>query len=202
MTAALELLDWRRRVCALYEGVRAELYPHVAHAGWAAVRDQLFAEHPQSPVDRETFRGLEVPDHDPAWRAVVRMEPAEPLRLEIPTATDGIVPWERVGVLRTPWGPLDAWWLDSYGGGLWIPVRDAGSGTLSYGGGRYLYDTVKGADLGTTDDGELVVDLNYLYAPSCAHDPRWSCPLPPPGNVLDVVVPVGELTAPSTGRGR
>ena len=194
MTAALELLDWRRRVHALYDGVRGEIHPHVAHAGWAAVRDQLFAEHPQSPVDRETFRGLDVPDHDATWRAVVRLEPAEPLRIEVPTATDGVVPWERVGVLRTPWGPLDAWWLDSYGGGLWIPVRDAGSGTLSYGGGRYLYDTVKGADLGTTEDGELVVDLNYLYAPSCAHDPRWSCPLPPPGNVLDVVVPVGELT--------
>ncbi len=195
MTAALELLDWRRRVHALYDGVRAEPHAHVAHAGWSAVRDQLFAEHPQSPVERGTFRGLDVPDHDPAWRALVRLEPAEPLRLEVPTATDGVVPWERAGVLRTPWGPLDAWWLDSYGGGLWIPVRDAGSGTLSYGGGRYLYDTVKGADLGTTQDGELVVDLNYLYAPSCAHDPRWSCPLPPPGNVLDVAVPVGELSA-------
>jgi len=194
VTAALELLDWRRRVHALYDAVRAEAHPHVAHAGWAAVRDQLFAEHPQSPVDRESFRGLDVPDHDPAWRATVRLEPAEPLRIEVPTATDGVVPWERAGVLLTPWGPLDAWWLDSYGGGLWVPVRDAGSGTLSYGGGRYLYDTVKGADLGTTADGELVVDLNYLYAPSCAHDPRWSCPLPPPGNVLDVVVPVGELS--------
>ncbi len=194
MSAALELLDWRRRVHALYDGVRAEAHPAVAHAGWATVRDQLFAEHPQSPVDRATFRGLSVPEHDPAWRAAVRLEPAEPLRLDIPTATDGLVPWQRVGVLRTPWGPLDVWALDSYGGGLWVPVRDAGSGTLSYGGGRYLYDTVKGADLGTTEDGELVVDLNYLYAPSCAHDPRWSCPLPPPGNVLDVVVPVGELS--------
>ena len=83
------------------------------------------------------------------------------------------------------------WWLDSYGGGLWIPVKDPGA--TSYGGGRYLYDTVKGADLGTTGDGTLVVDLNFLYAPSCAHDPRWVCPLAPAGNVLDVAVPVGEL---------
>ena len=98
-------------------------------------------------------------------------------------------------MLRTPWGPLDAWWLDAYGGGLWVPVRDAGSGRQSYGGGRYLYDTVKGADLGTTGDGALVVDLNFLYAPSCAYDPRWSCPLAPEGNALPVVVPVGELLA-------
>jgi uncharacterized protein (DUF1684 family) len=191
---ALELLDWRRQVLDLYDGVRAELYPHVAHAGWTAVRDRLFAEHACSPVpDRSSFPGLEVGDYDPQWRAVVRLEPAQPQRIEVATSTDGVVPFDRAGVLRTPWGPLDVWELASYGGGIWIPVRDAGSGALSYGGGRYLYDTVKGADLGTTPDGELVVDLNFLYAPSCAHDPRWSCPLPPPGNVLDVVVPVGEL---------
>ena len=118
----------------------------------------------------------------------MRLEPAPPERLETREAV-----FDRAGVLRTPWGPLDAWSLTSYGGGLWVPVRDAGSGRLSYGGGRYLYDTVKGADLGTTADGALVVDLNFLYAPSCAHDARWECPLAPTGNVLDVAVPVGEL---------
>lgn len=190
---SLELLDWRRQVAALYAGVRAESSPAVAHEGWYAVRDRLFAEHPESPVPAGTSTGLTVAAYDPAWRVGVRLETAAPHRLELETATDGLVPFERVGVLHTPWGPLDAWWLDSYGGGLWVPVRDAGSGTLSYGGGRYLYDTAKGADLGTLLDGDLVVDLNFLYAPSCAHDPRWACPLAPPGNVLDVVVPVGEL---------
>lgn len=194
MTTPLELLDWRRQVAALYEGVRAEVYPHVAHAGWVAVRDQLFADHPCSPVlAPNSFQGLHVADYDPAWRVTARLEPAEPQRIELPTATDGVVPFERAGRVRTPWGTLEVWSLASYGGGLWIPVRDAGSGRVSYGGGRYLYDTVKGADLGTTPDGELVVDLNFLYAPSCAHDPRWSCPLAPPGNELAVEVPVGEL---------
>ncbi|MCW2614773.1 MAG: hypothetical protein JWN08_1767 [Frankiales bacterium] len=188
---SLDLLDWRRQVAKLYDDVRAESHPRVAHAGWAAVRDQLFGEHPQSPADRGTFRGLTVAPYDPGWRVEVPLEPAEPRRIEVPTATDGIVPFERIGVLRTPWGSLDAWWLDSYGGGLWIPLKDPSPRT--YGGGRYLYDTVKGADLGTTADGCLVVDLNFLYAPSCAHDPRFSCPLAPEGNVLQVEVPVGEL---------
>lgn len=196
MTGVLELLDWRRQVTQLYDGVRAELYPHVAHAGWVAVRDRLFAEHPCSPLgDREGFTGLVVADYDPDWRVTARLEPAAPQQISMTTGTGEGIPFERVGVLRTPWGTLDAWSLLSYGGGLWIPVRDAGSGPLSYGGGRYLYDTVKGADLGTTLDDELVLDLNFLYAPSCAHDPRWSCPLAPPGNALDVEVPVGELLA-------
>lgn len=190
----LDLLDWRRQVARLYDGVRAESSPRVAHAGWQAVRDQLFAEHPCSPADREGFRGLRVAAYDPDWRAEVRVEPAPPRRLEIPTATDGVVPFERIGVLRTPWGPLDAWWLDTYGGGLWVPVRDRSNGRGTYGGGRYLLDTAKGADLGTNADGALVVDLNFLYAPSCAHDPRWDCPLAPEGNELDVSVVVGELS--------
>lgn len=201
MDFVLELLDWRRQVHELYDGIRAEIYPHVAHAGWIAVRDRLYAEHACSPVPAPAaFPGLKVADYDPDWRLTARLEPAAPRRIEIPTATGEAVPFDRAGVVRTPWGPLDAWSLASYGGGLWIPVRDTGSGRLSYGGGRYLYDTVKGADLGTTPDFELVIDLNFLYAPSCAHDPRWSCPLAPDGNVLPVEVPVGELSPASGSR--
>lgn len=189
------MLDWQREVTRLYADVRAESHPAVAHAGWSAVRDRLHAEHPGSPVaDGDHFSGLTVPDHDAAWRVEVRVEPAPASREVLATGPGATVTADRVGVLRTPWGPLDVWWLGSYGGGLWVPVRDAGSGTHSFAGGRYLYDTANGADLGTGPDGGLVVDLNFLHAPSSAHDPRRTCPLPPPGNVLDVVVPVGELT--------
>jgi len=85
------------------------------------------------------------------------------------------------------------WWLGSYGGGVFVPLRDATSGRTTYGGGRYLLDTVKGADLGgSASDGVLVLDLNFAYNPSCAYDPAWACPLAPPGNVLAVEVPAGE----------
>ena len=95
-------------------------------------------------------------------------------------------------------GDLDVWWLASYGGGLFVPVKDALAGKQTYGAGRYLLDTVKGADLGgdvdlQTGRGTLVVDLNFAYNPSCAYDPQWACPLAQPGNTLPVPVPVGEL---------
>jgi uncharacterized protein (DUF1684 family) len=86
---------------------------------------------------------------------------------------------------------LDAFWLEGYAGGLFVPFKDGTSGTETYGAGRYLLDTVKGADLGETEGG-LVLDFNFAYAPSCAHDPRWACPLAPPGNVLSVPVRAGE----------
>ena len=190
--AALQRLDWLRRTTDLYAAVRAERHVRTAHGGWAAVRDELYASHPASPA-HHGHTGFLVPDHDPAWRAVVRLEEAEPHRIVLPSSADRVAPFDRVGVLRTPWGALDAWQCASYGSGLWIPVRDAGSGSATFGGGRYLYDTANGVDLGSSPDGELVVDLNFLYAPACAHDPRELSPLPPPGNRLDVVVPVGEL---------
>ena len=83
------------------------------------------------------------------------------------------------------------WWLDQYGGGLFLPLRDATAGDASYGGGRYLLDTAKGADLGADGEG-LVIDLNFLYHPSCRYDVRWVCPLAPPGNTIDVPVRAGE----------
>ena len=183
----LDELDWRREVTRLYTAVRAERSPAVAHAGWVTARDRLLAEHPCSPADRGAFPGLEVPDHDAAWRVEVRLVPAPPRRLP------GPVPGERVGVLPTPWGEIGVWRLDAYGGGIWVAVRDRGSGRLSSSAGRVLYDTACGVDLGTGPDGGLVVDLNFLHAPDRVHDPRRVGPQLPPDDVLPVVVPVGEL---------
>jgi uncharacterized protein (DUF1684 family) len=196
---SLTLLDWRRQVRDLYAQVRADPDPVSAHELWQTARDELFATHPDSPLlpeARAAFTGLNVAPYDPALRFEVTLDPdVEPNRLEVPTATDGVVPFERIGVLRLPGlGDLDAWWLDSYGGGLFVPVKDAAAGRETYGGGRYLLDTVKGADLGgDVRAGELVVDLNFAYNPSCAYDPAWTCPLAPPGNTLAVPVRAGEL---------
>jgi uncharacterized protein (DUF1684 family) len=194
----LTLLDWRRRVHALYAEVRAEPDPAQAHERWRTGRDELFATHPDSPLlpeARRGFRGLPVAAYDPAWRFEVSVEPSgEPAHLEVPTGTDGTVVFDRVGRAELPGaGSLDVWWLGSYGGGVFVPLKDASAGRRTYGGGRYLLDTVKGADLGgDAASGRLVLDLNFAYNPSCAYDPAWACPLAPPGNVLDVEVPVGE----------
>lgn len=196
---AMDVLDWRRRVREIYQAVRTESRPHHAHTVWAGRRDELFATHPASPLTpeaRRRFAGLPVAPYDPAFRFEVEVEPAEPDRMDVPTGSDGIVPFERVGVIDLPRvGPLDVWWLASYGGGLFVPLRDglAGKDGGTFGGGRYVLDTVKGADLGAADDGGLVVDLNFAYNPSCAYDAAWACPLAPPGNIVTAVVPVGEL---------
>ena len=92
-------------------------------------------------------------------------------------------------------GSLDVWRLTTYGGGIFVPVKDGlrGAPGGTYGGGRYLLDTIKGADLGIDPRANtLVIDLNFAYNPSCAYDPAWACPLAPLTNTVTVPIPVGE----------
>ncbi len=196
---ALEIADWRRRVFALYAEVRHATDLYAAHDLWRRERDRLFAGHPSTPLlpaDLAEFTGLNVKPYDPDWRFEVQITPAEPRRFAVETGTDGIVPFDLVGVVDVPAvGPLDVWRLASYGGGLFVPVKDALAGRPggTYGGGRYLLDTVKGADLGAgSAPDSLVLDFNFAYNPSCAYDPAWACPLAQPGNTVAVEIPVGE----------
>jgi uncharacterized protein (DUF1684 family) len=195
---ALELLDWRRRIADLYAEVRAAADPSAGWDRWCEVRDELFATHPSSPIparDRAAFAGIPVFPYDPASRVIGRLEPSSAERIEIGASDGGSFAFTRVGrvvfALRGSDRALDVFWLDGYAGGLFVPFRDATSGAETYGGGRYLLDTAKGADLGEIDGG-LVLDFNFAFAPSCAHDPRWACPLAPPGNVLSCPVRAGE----------
>lgn len=198
---SLTLLDWRRRVARLYEEVRGEPDIVAAHDHWRRTRDDLLRTHPDSPIpqpQRAGYPGAPVAAYDPQLRFDVLVDTDVPPRhMELPTGSDGIVPFDRIGIAHLPrYGDLDVWWLGSYGGGVFVPVKDSSAGVTSYGGGRYLIDTVKGADLGG-DDGRLILDFNFAYNPSCAYDPAWACPLAPAGNTLSRPLPAGELVPSS-----
>jgi uncharacterized protein (DUF1684 family) len=194
----LDLLDYKRRVHALYARVRAEPDPARGFAAWVAERDDLFAHHPQSalpPERRAGFAGLSYFPHDPAGRVLAEVSSTDRRRYDVPASDGATMSFERIGVahfaLEGEPAQLEVYWLVAYGGGLFVPFADATGGEESYGAGRYLLDTVKGADLGARD-GRLVLDFNLAYNPSCAYDPRWSCPLAPPPNRLAVPVRMGE----------
>jgi uncharacterized protein (DUF1684 family) len=199
---ALDLLDWRRRVFELYAEVRAADDPRAGWERWRTVRNELFARHPQSPVpapERGSFREVPCFDHDPEARVLAEVVPLEPEHFDIGASDGGTYGFTRIAEARfelhgTPLR-LELYWLDGYGGGLFVPFRDATAGRTTYGAGRYLLDTVKGADLGRAPDGRLILDFNLAYNPSCSYDPRWSCPLAPPPNRLEVAVEAGERVA-------
>jgi uncharacterized protein len=196
-TSELELVDWRRRMSELFAAVRAEDDPADGHSVWRAGRDELFRTHPQSPLlpdDPLRRTGLPYWPYDPRWRFEVLLEPAESLRLDVATGGDEVTLLKRIGRVRLP-APIeesiDVWWLRQYGGGIFIPLKDATAGHSSYGAGRYALDTAKSADLGG-DHSSFVLDLNFTYHPSCRYNPAWVCPLAPPGNTITVAVTAGE----------
>lgn len=155
---ALSLLGWRRAIHEAYAAARAAPEPQQGWQRWRAARDRLFAEHPQSPLDDVSrFTGLPFAPYDERLRFTVPVRDADPVRIDVATS-DGTVPLERVGRVDLPVGSLDVWWLAGYGGGLFLPFADRTNGGSTYGGGRYLLDTVKGADLGQQGD-DLIVDL-------------------------------------------
>jgi uncharacterized protein len=196
--AELELADWRRRVAGLYAEVRADDDPERAHAHWRQVRDELIGKHAQSPalpVDIVRSAGVPYWPYDPELRFELPLRlPTADDSVSIPTDSGNTTRLRLIGRIELP-PPLevslDVWSLQQYASGLFVPVRDGTAGDSSYGGGRYLLDTAKGADLGGGSD-TLIVDLNFLYHPSCRYNPAWQCPLAPPGNVIEARIEAGE----------
>ncbi len=195
---SLSLLDYRRRTQELYAAYRDGVDHRSAVAEWRSARDELLTGHPDGALHG---RGpVPYAPYDPSVRHELDIDTdVAPRRLDLATQDDGTVSMRRLGVLHVPdVGDLDVWWLRQYAGGIFVPLKDATSGTTSYGGGRYLLDTAKGADHGSDVDpvsgrGRLRLDLNLAYHPSCAYDVRWSCPLAPLGNTVAAPVGAGEL---------
>jgi uncharacterized protein len=197
-SALLALLDWRRQVAELYAEIRSTPDAVAAWQRWTRERTRLLREHPESPVppaERGAYSGPHVYDYDPDWRLLASVQTAEPVRLELPTSGSAPMAFTRFGQAAFSAGgrvlTLDLYWLEGYGGGLFVPFADLTNGSATYGAGRYLWDSIKGADLGV-QDGRLVLDFNFAYPPSCSYDPSWLCPLAPPANRLPVAVPAGE----------
>ncbi len=196
MQDLVDLVDWRRRVGDLYRLDSLEEFRRG--------RDELFKHHPQSPIEpdeRASFSSLSYFDPDPVYRVSARIEPGDGDELVIETGgADGAITYRRAGrlvfELQGQACSLTVLSLVQYGGGLFVPFKDATSGHETYGGGRYLFDTAKDTDglvlEVETGSLEVTIDFNYAYNPSCVYSPLWACPLAPRENTLAVPVRAGE----------
>jgi uncharacterized protein (DUF1684 family) len=171
--------------------------------GYRADKDDYFRSGHGSPVppgERATFTGIPYFAVDESYVVEdLALEPYdgdEPVRFEIPTTDGRLRPAERAGVFRFELAGrpqrLTAYRMAGADGEagetLFVPFLDATSGTETYGAGRYL-------DLEPDDDGTWTLDFNLAYHPSCVYDPRFSCPLTPAENRLDLRVEAGERLA-------
>ena len=179
----------------MYATIR-QLDPEQGWDAFKSERDILFKTHPQSPLSepqREKFKELEYFPYDSRWRLTVPLEaPRTGSIIELDLGDDVDFRLTEIGqVLIRPNARLSLFWVEGYGGGLFLPFADGTNGETSYGGGRYLLDGIKGADLGMQGE-QIILDFNFAYNPSCVYDERWVCPLPPEQNRLPIEVQAGE----------
>jgi uncharacterized protein (DUF1684 family) len=209
MSEYLDLYDYRCRVAAMYrernQAILAGEDPAAVWQRFCKARDELFALHPQSALDEEqrrSFQGLLYFPYNPAMRFVVDIDTnVEPMRLTVVMNAEESMTMTTVGRVHFAVDgesvALSLYWLNIYSGGLFLPFRDATSPAESYGGGRYLFDTIKGSVFlpvpGVAGWKRIMLDFNYAYNPSCAYNNRWVCPLAPAENRLSVPIRAGEM---------
>ncbi len=67
---------------------------------------------------------------------------------------------------------------------LFLPFTDATNGNETYSGGRYI-------DLRIPEGDQIVIDFNKAYNPYCTYNKKYSCPIVPSQNSLDIEIFAG-----------
>ena len=163
-----------------------------------AEKDRVFAADPETipAAKRAVFLPLKYYSIDPAFKvpASLKLSKDRPV-FDMPTSTGTNRKMQRVGLLEfTLQGQqmsLEAFVENGTQQitSLFVPFADLTTGTETYAAGRYL-------DLKPTATGFYVIDFNRAYNPTCAYNPTWECPYPPPSNRLKVAIRAGEKAPP------
>lgn len=164
-----------------------------------AEKNSEFLEDEMSPLDsrkKKEFNGLSYFSIDPKWRITARLEKySKPDTIKMKTTTErlplyliygkaffvlegkefALTIYRNVGLMSKP----------GYEDYLFVPFRDESSGMESYGGGRYI-------DAREVEGNSLVIDFNKAYNPYCVYSKKYSCPVPPSENFLEIPVTAGE----------
>ncbi|HEU4320023.1 MAG TPA: DUF1684 domain-containing protein [Acidimicrobiia bacterium] len=145
---------------------------------------------PLGPGDHSDFEGLAYFDPNPDLVFTTSVEPGDGSEVRVQTSDDREKVYSNFGTVsfEIAGQPVELTVYETVHG-LFLPFRDATSGHSTYGAGRYL-------DLEPNEDGTLTIDFNLAYNPSCVYSDGWSCPIPPPGNWMQVPVEAGEKNFP------
>tara|TARA_R110000868_G_scaffold14075_3_gene65716 strand:- start:11034 stop:11678 length:645 start_codon:yes stop_codon:yes gene_type:complete len=145
--------------------------------------------------DRKDFEGLAFFEVDTTYRVLAKfVRTPNALPFLMPTTTDrkseevvyGIAYFSLKGkqyqleIYQNP--VLTA--QEKYRDYLFLPFSDSTNGNESYTGGRYI-------DLSIPEKDSVLIDFNKAYNPYCAYNKKYSCPIVPKVNSLEVAVKAG-----------
>ena len=137
---------------------------------------------------KQPFSGVDIFDYDPRWRIEAEWRSLVPPQvMEVPNVSGDLklveVAWQ--AVFSVGGEEIALLPMSVSEGKVFFVFRDATSGRISYGAGRFL-------DAAPPQDGRIVLDFNFAYSPPCAFTPFATCPLPPPENWLSLAISAGE----------
>lgn len=162
-----------------------------------------FANTEESPLTKEdvkTFKALDFFKIDEKYsvEASFELTPDAPV-FEMQTTTDRLPLYKKYGVASFTLNGKDCTlslyqnqqYMTSleHGNLLFLPYNDLSNGGASYGGGRFI-------DIETPEKGSktIVIDFNKSYNPYCAYNHKYSCPIPPSENNLNIEILAGVKT--------
>lgn len=156
---------------------------------------------PLLPKDLKNFKGLDFFPVDSSFIVLATFTPTQNASIfEMPTTTERAPLYKEFGVVHfslqnkplelTIYQSQDDLKDEKYKDYLFLPFTDNTSGSESYGTGRYM-DIMLG-DL--NKDNTIILNFNNTYNPYCAYNAKYSCPLTPRKNHLDIEVKAGIKT--------
>lgn len=167
-------------------------------ASFRAEKEAVFKDPEKSPLtekDRKTFDGLPYYPANEKYRVKADFKRVRGSVIEMPTTTDRIAKYRPYGELHFEVngqsGTLTVYESVSMGlqkepedETLFLPFTDETNGLDTYGGGRYI-------DIAKQDGDQWVLDFNLAYNPYCAYNGKYSCPIPPRNNRLEMSIEAG-----------
>ncbi len=153
---------------------------------------------PLKSVDLKNFKGLDFFPIDSSFIVIATLKKTKNAPVfEMATTTDRKPLYKEFGVLffklkgidcqLTIYQSQDNLKDEKYKNYLFLPFTDETSGNESYGGGRYM--DVMSTDI--TSENTVILNFNNTYNPYCAYNEKYSCPLTPRKNHLDIEIKAG-----------
>ncbi len=201
-----DLYDYRQRTFLMYRKrnslLQEDTNPAAVAQQFREEKDDLFLNHPQSALDNDQkskFKGLSYFPYNPSYVIETEIIEIPPRAITVQKNAYESMTMTSVAqvtfAIKDQAATLSIYWLELYGGGLFLPFHDATSPDTCYGAGRYLFDTIKGSNfLESMKNGKrtIILDFNYAYNPSCAYNKAWVCPLAPVENRIEPAIEAGE----------
>ena len=192
LTLLLSAILWSGMTSAQTDTYKAEILK------WQKEMDEQLMDKEESPLGKKElkqFKGLDYYAIDSTFRVKARfVRTPNELPFNMPTTTERLPIYVKYGEAiftldgkeftlplyqSQPLLNVDA--MEDY---LFLPFTDDTNALETYGGGRYL-------DLSIPEGDFIIIDFNKAYNPYCAYNERYSCPIPPKANRLDIEIRAG-----------